>query len=172
MRSSVLTQEHLKSLLSYDPETGEFRWTNAVSQKFRAGQIAGTSYANGYRVIDIQRKRYSAHDLAWLYVYGSWPANEIDHINRNPGDNRIENLREATRSQNLQNRALQRNNKSGFRGVSWSASSKKWIAQIKINNEKKHLGLFLKKEDAYAAYLAAAAKYHTHNPAIDANHAA
>lgn len=93
-----------------------------------------------------------AHRLAWLYVYGEWPDAEIDHINGNTGDNRISNLRPATRAQNGANRGRQTNNASGVKGVCWHAQSGKWRAMIRISGKSRHLGLFNDIGAAAAAY--------------------
>ena len=91
---------------------------------------------------------------------GKWPENDIDHINVARGDNRFSNLREATRSENLRNRGAQKNNTSGFKGVSWQKSSRKWDARINIHGKVVHLGYFDDPEDAYQAYCQAAKELH------------
>jgi hypothetical protein len=94
---------YLTSVLHYTPETGEFLW-NLPRPKIRVGQRAGYKKKNtGYIYIEIDGKSYSAHRLAWFYVTGTFPKKQIDHINRNRSDNRYENLREATNSQNKAN---------------------------------------------------------------------
>jgi len=148
-----LNQERLKELLQYDPETGIF--TNLTQRgKVKKGAIAGSKYSNGYIYIGINRKRYRAHRLAWLYVYGEFPANQIDHINEIKDDNRIVNLRVATNLENQHNvSSLQTNNTSGFRGVFWRKNRKKWKAIIYLNGKQKHLGHFDTAEEAYESYL-------------------
>lgn len=101
-----------------------------------------------------------AHDLVWLYVHGRWPEDQIDHINMIPDDNRLKNLREATNAQNGANRRKHRDNTSGFKGVTWSAERKKWVASIGVNNKSIALGRYAKIEDAVAAYAEAARRYH------------
>lgn len=161
-----MDQRELKQYLEYNPITGVFVWKIRRNGRVRAGQQAGMIGPRGYRVITLNRKIYREHRLAWLYMYGVWPT-IIDHINRNPIDNRIENLREVTRSQNQQNRAQDPRNTSGARGVTWSKHSKKWRAQIRINRKTIYLGYFDVVEDAARAYAAAAKKYHTHNPVVE-----
>jgi hypothetical protein len=117
----------------------------------------------GYWFLHLDHKRYAAHRLAWLYVYGVWPAECIDHINRVRTDNRISNLREATRAQNRQNLCLSAKNKSGIRGVSFDRVNSNWRASISVGGRAKNLGRFASKSDAAAAYAAEAAKFHTHN---------
>jgi hypothetical protein len=104
----------------------------------------------------IDGKRYLAHRLAWLYTHGAWPHKLLDHRNRVTGDNRIDNLREATGSQNKANQLTNTNNTSGFKGVYWSKQNAKWQAGIRHQGKQKHLGCFNTKEDAHTAYCTAA----------------
>jgi len=159
-----LTQETLKALLHYDPETGVFKWRGNRGAA-RAGDEAGVDNGTGYLRTKISGKSYLNHRLAWLYVHGCWPASDLDHINRRRTDNKISNLRLATRSENEQNKLLQRCNTSGFRGVSWSKSRNRWQASIMLNGKQQHLGYFAAAEEASLAYRAAAARLHTVNPA-------
>lgn len=132
----------LKELIHYDPESGDFTWLIKRGRSAVAGSMAGTITNRGYRQIYIDRTPYLAHRLAWFYMNGKWPEEDIDHINHNRSDNRICNLRAATRSQNSQNRLLPANNKSGVLGVHWHSGANKWEA--KLFKEKKciYLGLF------------------------------
>ena len=155
-----MTQDELKEILDYDPETGIFRWKVSKNQHAKIGEVAGTLHPSGYRYVKINEKPYPEHRLAWLYVYGKWPEDMIDHINGFKDDNRIENLREATRSENFCNRTKYNNNTSGIKGVCWHKISKKWQARIRINNKNKHLGLFDSPEEAYEAYCKAAKELH------------
>ena len=163
----MLTQERLKELLHYCPDTGVFTW-RINRGHVPAGRVAGSISDQGYRNVDIEKKKYKAHRLAWLYMYGVMPDGHLDHINRDKLDNRIANLREVTNSQNEQNKVSRRDNTSGYRGVVWHKPTKKWRAEIKIAQKKIHLGLFVNPEDAARAYAAAAAVYHTHNPLAEA----
>jgi hypothetical protein len=155
-----LSQERLKELLHYDTETGIF--TNLTQRgKVKKGTVSGTKYSNGYIYIEIDRKRYRAHRLAWFYVYGEFPTNQIDHINEIKDDNRIVNLRLATNQENQHNvSSLQLNNTSGFAGVFWRKDRKKWKAIIYLNSRQKHLGHFDTAEEAYESYLAAKRELH------------
>ena len=136
-----LTAERLRSLLIYDPATGIF--TRRVSrQGFHAGTQAGVIHkASGYVYIGVDRKRYRAHRLAWLYMTGEWPV-EIDHDNTIRSDNRWSNLREATRSQNNANAQRRADNTSGHKGVSWVARVNRWRAYITSHGRQCHLGYF------------------------------
>ena len=136
MATQILTQERLKQLLTYDPETGLFKRFKRLGPKT---EIAGHVDTSGHRQIMLDTKLYMAHRLAWLYVYGYFPLNQIDHINRNPDDNRLVNLREATHSQNQQNTKVKSNNKSGFKGISFIAKENKW--RVRITKEGKTICL-------------------------------
>ena len=125
----MITQKELKELLHYDPGTGVFVWKNIITaNQKKNGDVAGGYDDKGYIKIRINYKHYLAHRLAWLYVYGEWPSKHLDHINRNPSDNRISNLREATHLENNKNASKRKDNTSGYKGVNWHARNKKWIA--------------------------------------------
>ena len=164
MSNSDLTAQGLRELLRYDPNTGVFTWLRSKGTA-RSGSSAGSPDRGGYIRICIGGKFYGAHRLAWLYTYGAWPLLEIDHVNRSRQDNRILNLREVTRSENLQNTALSPLNTSGYRGVSWAKRLCRWSAQIKISGKQRHLGYFDDPIAAHQAYVAAAGQLHSHNPA-------
>lgn len=152
-----LTQSRLKELLNYDSNTGFFIW--AVSRRGCVpGRKAGYVRHDGYVCIRVDRRLYLAHRLAWLWINGAWPADtmDIDHANTNTSDNRICNLREATRTQNLCNVSLRSDNTSGFKGVCWCTQKKRWKARIYISGKQKHLGYHDSPEIAHAAYCAAA----------------
>jgi hypothetical protein len=104
MARADLTAEQVRELFDYDQQTGNLIWRDNKSGGVMAGQVAGCINARGYRRIRVDQVEYKAHRLVWLHVNGEWPSKQIDHINRNPGDNRIENLRDVTASENLKNR--------------------------------------------------------------------
>ena len=144
--------ERVNELLAYEPETGVFRWKVARligkgMQKLPPGSVAGTM-RKGYVLIGIDGVQYSAHRLAWLVSCGEWPSEDIDHINRQPNDNRIANLRKASRTLNLLNTTKRSDNTNGTRGVWYWAKRKKWKAYIC----GKTIGYFDTQEDAAAAY--------------------
>ncbi len=155
-----LTQDRLKEVLTYNPETGVFRWKAKPAGNVAVGSVAGTTNNKGYRYISVDSRRYRAHRLAWLYVHGKWPADQIDHIDGKRGNNRIANLREATNTQNQQNRGVSKSNTSGFKGVVWNKQTRKWQATIRIWGRQIFLGSFDTIERAAAAYSAAAARHH------------
>jgi hypothetical protein len=149
-----MTQNELKRLLAYDPDTGIFRWRIARGRAV-VGGIAGAKNGKGYWTIKIEWIKYQAHRLAWLYMTGEWPVDQIDHINMDRADNTWSNLRAATNAQNQAN-SLKKSNTSGLRGVHWAQKDKKWIAQIQRDYRKVRLGAFDTPEEARAVYLDAA----------------
>ena len=153
----------LKRKLDYDPLTGLFVWR--VSEGAKAGRVAGFVTEHGYVRVRLLGRLHMAHRLAWLYTHGEFPADQIDHINRVRDDNRIVNLRNATRKQNNENAGRQANNISGAKGVSWHAGACKWVAQITHNNECKYLGLHDTVAEASAVYQKAANELFTHHEA-------
>lgn len=156
-----LTCDHLRKILHYEPATGVFTHLIAYPKsRVEVGSIAGHVEKSGYRRIKIARRHYPAHRLAWLYVYGEWPNGQVDHANRNPDDNRIENLRIATRSQNQGNSVKPRHGAGSSRGAHFNRFKGRWQATIRLNGKTKFLGYFASEELAHEAYMAAAkAKY-------------
>lgn len=157
----MIKHQCLLTILRYDPADGVFYW-NSSRPKVRVGQRAGHLHHKGYVNIEIDGKHYSAHRLAWFYITGSMPADQIDHINGNRSDNRIANLRQAT---NGQNRANSKNNNphglKGVRRIPWIAEGKRcWQASIRHNKKSIYLGCFHTKEEAHSAYCDAARKLH------------
>lgn len=146
--------------LDYSAETGDFRWKarprNATAVVI--GAVAGWINAHGYRVIKLGGRCYLAHRLAWFYVHGTWPADDTDHINRIRSDNRLANLRPATRSQNSANTGARAKNAAGIKGVHYRADMRKWHARIYCKGRNHPLGWFSTKEEAGAAYARAAAE--------------
>lgn len=149
---NMLTQERLKELFNYDPDTGKFTRRDC-GRTWKAGSVAGSlNKTLNYFYIEIDRKKYKASRLAWLYVYGEMPKNDIDHINRIRTDDRIENLRDVTKSYNMKNCAVKKSNTSGFLGVSFCKDIKKWRARIKKDGKVLSLGCFVNPEDAHNEY--------------------
>lgn len=162
--NNTLTQQQLKLILHYDAETGVFtrKWRDDVLLRFNirdTGRMAGF-YNKGHLQISINNKMYQSHRLAWLYMTGEWPEQEVDHIDLNGINNKWINLRKATPSQNQHNKSKYKNNKSGYKGVSWCKKREKWTARLRANGKNMTIGRFNNKEDAYAAYCEAALKYH------------
>lgn len=146
----TLKQEELHNLLKYCPTTGIFTWLNKKPKAYRisVGDIAGRTLHNGYVQVGINRKYYLAHRLAFLYMQGAFPLQQVDHINGNTQDNRWDNLRVVSQSVNSRNAASSRKSTSGVTGVSWNIGAKKWIAVIRINGKGKHLGCFADLDEA------------------------
>lgn len=141
-----VTQQRLKELLTYDPVSGDFIW-NASRGCAKAGSVAGCVDHEGYLLIRVDDRLYKAHRLAWLYMTGAWPLKEIDHRSRIPNDNRWQNLRQSTPSQNHQNRSRVPT------GVTYDKTRRRWRARITANKKHQWIGQFLSREDAEAAYL-------------------
>lgn len=156
----ALDLDRLRELLEFDEKTGVFKWLKPPSNRTAKRSVAGVVTGAGYRYIRVDRKSYLAHRLAWLYVHGEWPKNLIDHINLVRDDNRIANLRQATSAQNGHNARLRSTNRSGLKGVSWSASKARWHARIVANYVTYPLGYFDTKEQAHEAYQVAARRLH------------
>lgn len=154
----MITQLELKKVLHYDPDTGVFTWLVSRSS-VKALDLAGT-LSKGYIRIKINRKHYTAHRLAWLYMYGIMPKDGIDHINNIKADNRIINLREATHSENMRNRLLTVRNSTGYKGVAFCKRAKKFKVTITFNLKRIHLGYFIDAKSAALAYEAYGKKLH------------
>jgi hypothetical protein len=155
---STVTAVMVRQLLDYDPMTGVFRWREWRGGTALAGSVAGSRDKGGYILLRIGNRNFKAHRIAWLHVHGAWPLNDLDHINGRTDDNRIDNLRDVTRSQNLLNAKLAATNTSGATGVYFDKRRRKWTAQIQINGRGRHIGRFARREDAEAARLAVATR--------------
>jgi hypothetical protein len=157
----MLTQQTLKEYLHYEPNTGIFTW---IKDPYRnpniVGNIAGTLGTKGYIVIGISGKIYRSHRLVWLYVYGHFPINQIDHVDHVKSNNSLLNLREVTNTVNQQNTRKRQDNKSGVTGIRWE--SNQWRVQIGLSGKNKHIGMFAKLEDAIAARKQAEIDYGFH----------
>lgn len=180
MRSDI-SAETVRQLLAYDPETGVLTWKprtpdmfsrNGRSQEWKcrnwnsrhAGKRAGCVDKSQYTKIRFYGGLFYAHRLAWVIVHGVWPEANLDHKHGVNSGDRLSNLRPATQAENMQNRCASKRNSSGYLGVSWSISSKKWTARIRANGKYLHLGLFATAEEAAEAYLSAKRKFHAFQP--------
>jgi hypothetical protein len=162
MATTDLTASRLRELLRYDPHTGVFVWLvgrRGFAGAAKAGRSAGTAHASGYVRIGIDGREYLAHRLAWFYVFGFWPREQIDHVNGDRSDNRLDNLREVSNQTNCENRRS--SIKPGkLLGVTFNKANRNWIAQIKASSGHIHLGCFETQELAHAAYITAKRRLH------------
>jgi len=154
-----LTQAYLKSILHYDPETGIFVRTVGRGKNMPAGNF---NKITGYIQIQINRKKYPAHRLAFLYMTGLWPTEKTDHINGVRHDNRYVNLRAATNQENMRNAKRYSNNTSGITGVYWHINNRKWWAQINNGIKDTYLGVYEHWFDAVCARKSAEVRYEFH----------
>ena len=153
----------IANLVEYDAATGVFRWLTDGGRgrmRFYAGDAAGGVSGEGYLRICVNGRRYYAHRIGWFLYHGRWPRGEIDHINGIKHDNRISNLRLASRSQNNQNVRRRSDNLSGYKGVYFESGRGKYHAQIRAGGQFLYLGRFTTAADAHAAYCEAAARIH------------
>lgn len=154
----MITQARLKELLRYSPRTGVFVWIAKSSRNSHVviGAEAGVPVGENYGRIMIDGERYYTHVLAWFYVTGIWPEDEIDHKDRTRTNNRWRNLRPATRKQNSENREVE--------GVDWMKSLGKWRARVLHHGKSHYLGVFASIKQARAARRKAARQLFTHAP--------
>lgn len=173
-KQDAITADYLRSILSYDPTTGEFRWKNRPREHFAslraqsrcnsqfAGKIAGALSTRGYWVIGVSFRIYTAHRLAWLYMTGEWPIGDIDHIDGATANNAWRNLRAATESQNLMNSKLRADNKTGFKCVHARVGVKGTRYQVTLSalGKREYIGTFDTAEEGHEAHKRAAARLH------------
>lgn len=155
----MITSDHIRSILQYDPNTGHFIWIKRTNRKDLLGKIAGSKTNTGYWAISVNNRKILSHRIAWIYVTGEWPTQHIDHINGNKKDNSFANLRQVTRFGNLQNmRKATKANKIGFLGV--SAHQGKWRTQIMVNGKRIRASGFNTPEEAHEKYLELKREHH------------
>lgn len=160
-----ITAEWLRSVLDYDPESGIFRWkhcpaaSRAWNGKF-AGRVAGSPDRKGYTLIMVRNKRMFAHRLAWLWVYGEMPPDQIDHRDRVKSNNAISNLRLATGLENARNKGKPLKKSTFPKGVEFFPNTGRWRARLWVGGKGRHLGYFDSADEAEEAYLAAAKEQH------------
>lgn len=159
MRDEI-TARRLKEVLDYHCEWGIFIQKKQTSRRVKVGSVVGYKRPSGYVAIMIDGKNYYAHRLAWLYMTGKWPDDQVDHIDGNRSNNRISNIRECNRHQNAQNCKTRSDNKLGIKGVSFSKKDNIFVTQIQSNGKVYQVGSFKTAEEAQKAYAEAALKYH------------
>jgi HNH endonuclease/AP2 domain len=152
-----LTQTQVRELFHYDRDSGIIRWAKPTARHIRVGDISGAvNKKSGYRLIQLDGLNYPAHLIAWVYMTGEWAPRQIDHRDLDRANNRWDNLRRATLSQNAANRRRQRNNTSGFKGAHLHGKSGRWRAVIRKDGRGYYLGSFTTPRAAHEAYMAAA----------------
>lgn len=156
--------EALRELVVYGDGLLWWKHDSKYFKHIKAGDAVGRgSTKNGYRCTSLNGKQYYQHRLIWLYVHGGWPVGAVDHINGNRSDNRIENLRIATPSQNQHNRKKTKN-KRGMTGAYKMSRGPSWYSTIMVENKKHYLGVFPTEEDAASAYAQAKERLHPFSP--------
>ena len=164
MTKAILTQCRLKEFLRYDEKTGLFtriKLCKFSNKKTVIGELVKTRANLGYLRLCLNGNEYLVHRLVWLYIHGAWPKDQIDHINGIRDDNRIANLRECTMSQNMQNlRSPFPTNSTGYQGVAFCNTKKRFRTNIRINGKRIHIGYFKTALEASEAYLREKRKLH------------
>lgn len=167
MKCTTFDIARLREVLSYDSLTGVFTWNcdmewPSAGLSFVKGEVADRErLRDGYNMVVVDRRRYMAHRVAWLFTTGAWPRGVIDHINGVKNDNRFENLRDTTQKVNGQNRReANKNNHAGLLGVYPNRRTGRWRAQIRIAGKARDLGTFATPQLAQAAYLKAKREHH------------
>lgn len=155
----MITQEQLKEIITYDPETGICTWKTSPNKLLPIGRECKSIDVHGYYQLSAYKKIYKLHRLCWLYMTGKMPDGQIDHINHNRTDNRWCNLRVVDNKENHKNRPLQCNNKSGVPGVCFSSKYNKYRSYITLSGKQIHLGLYENINDAIEARKIANVKY-------------
>lgn len=166
-----ITAQEVRRLLDYDPLTGVLTNKIARGRRIKAGTTAGYTRPDGYRMVCLNYGRYLVHRIAWLHVYGYWPKGQVDHIDQNPMNNAILNLRECNDAENAQNLDPRGYGSSGYLGVTvYHHDPSKWVAKIKLHGKHTNLGIYRCKTAAYVAYCRAKAAMHTfaHGDAVSA----
>jgi len=153
----MITQSALKDLFDY--KDGDLYWKVSPSKQIKIGAKAGNTKSNGYLRVGINYKQYSLHRLIFMMHHGYLPK-EVDHIDNNPANNCIENLREANRFQNTQNAIKRKDCSSRVKGVCWKKSHKKWVVQLQVNGKRKSFGYY--NDIEYAKFVADAMRYKYH----------
>jgi hypothetical protein len=162
-RSDEVFIDYVRRVISYDPMSGQVAWR-------RSGKYAGSKHSAGYLSVGVDGTAHLCHRLAWFYVHGEWPSDQLDHINGNRADNRLVNLRECSNAENCQNVRSHKDATSRHVGVSFDKRNKSnpWAAQIFSNGQKHFLGYFPSQETASAAYKNAKTDLHKFNPTKEA----
>lgn len=163
-----ITLDELRKVVTYEPTTGYFYRTAWISRlgkliEYPTPKKSCSTTAFGHIQLSISGEHFLGHRLAWFLTYGEWP-NVVDHINGDPGDNRIANLRSGSQAENCQNiRAPKSNNTTGYLGVSFDKARGRYVAAVGLNGKRHVLGRFDTAEQAHRAYVAAKSRLHSHS---------
>lgn len=155
----MITQELVKEMFTYNPETGSLIRRFTVNSRAIKGQDSGTVTKKGYKETSINKKRYYIHRIIHLYVYGYLPEN-VDHIDGDGLNNKLSNLRGCSPSENSYNKRISSNNTSGVKGVSWCKTNSKWTGFVMVNGKQSNLGYFSSIGDAKAAVMKKREQFH------------
>jgi hypothetical protein len=156
-----LTLALVNEYLTYDPDTGKL-YQRKKRPRIQVGSLAGCVRPKGYRYIELEGRKYPAHHIVWLLETGAAPIKSLDHIDGDKDNNKFSNLREVTTKQNSENRGKQRNNKTGYKGVSFNSRLQKYVAQIQHNSQAIYIGLYPTAYEAHLAYENKAKELFTH----------
>ncbi len=149
----MITQDIVRDLFTYSPDTGILVRAKKVKGGVNAGDEVGLSVNSaGYKQVTINGKSYLLHRIIWLYVNGSLPVEIMDHINRDKTDNRICNLRLVSKRENNINQGLRKDNTTGYKGVSYSKSKRKYVSHMRDIGKRVYLGAFTTAQEASIAY--------------------
>jgi len=140
--------DEVKKLFDYNPKTGIVKRKIYRCGRALKGSVVCGKSKKGYLIVGLNGKNYMLHRIIWLYYYGVWPKNQIDHINQRKDDNRIDNLRDVNTAVNCQNRGVAKNNKAGYSGVYFNKANKKWIASTTRFSKRIYFGCYEKKQEA------------------------
>jgi hypothetical protein len=156
-----ITLEYINEYLTYDSLSGNL-YQRKKRPKIQVGALAGALTGKGYRYIQLNGKKYPAHHIVWLLETGELPKKQIDHIDGDKLNNNFLNLREVTNKQNTENRGKQKNNKTGYKGVSFNNRLQKYVSQIQHNNQPIYIGVYATAYEAHLAYEKKAKELFTH----------
>lgn len=159
-----ITAEAFRALANYDPKTGILSWKVNRGRMAKKGDVLGRSVFNGRCQVIVCGKAYSVQNLAWLHFYGNWPEILVDHIDGNPLNNKISNLRACNHAENNQNTLKYKNNTTGWKGVDFHKKTQKYRARISAFGKSTVIGYFDTAEAAGLAYLDAKKIHHKFNP--------
>lgn len=157
---NIISQELVKALFEYDCTSGIFIRKLTTGTKAKIGSVAGVVNESGYIEIAVNGHKYRAHRLAWLYCFGEFPEQQLDHIDNNRSNNSLDNLREASNLENSYNKGISSLNTTGYKGVSIDKRSNRYRAYITVDGKQKSLGYYATAPEAAAAYIEAAQTLH------------